>query len=454
MKFISCLLVIFLFVFSPSLEAQTTSNRVVVEGFIDNFHNQMQVEDMSEMQELNLPSLERTFIPDDRGAFSISFNLQQPNYFRIGRNILYLSPGDSLHVQLDFKAPTKAIFTGNNRACIEANQYLKLTPFPKEGSYLKAGENIKSTIQSSIDTILLMGLRRRQELASLKMVSKEFRRLESVRIKADMANSLLNIKTYYVWKFRVPKDSLKSFLANADKVLHPYVFGLLKDQADPSFLKLTVFRDMAYFIKDSLPNNINGKTIQDYLKALDLILKARRLDGKSKISELSPEIEQIQTPAYKSSVSKTFYRLLALNNGDPAIDFLIKNQNGKEVKLKDFAGKIIYIDIWATWCAPCLEELPFLDSLKQKFTGNKNIEFISLSIDDDNAKWKKHLEKNKLTSTQWIIDRKNLKDYNVITIPRTIIINRDFTIAAMNGGLPSSIRTFQFLNNLLSESIQ
>jgi thiol-disulfide isomerase/thioredoxin len=411
----------------------------------------MQVEDISEFQELNLQSLDRTFIPDSSGKFFVSFLLSRPNYFRIGRNVMYLSPGDSMSVVLDFKAPDKAIFKGNRLSNIAANEYLESTPFPKEGSFLEGGKNIMPTIQSSIDTVLAMALRKQQQLDKYKHLNREFKRLENVRLKADIVNSLLYIKTYYYWKYKIPKDSLTIFLKEADKILKPYVFKYLQNQIDPEFLKLTVYRNLISLVLDSVENTAKVSTIRDYLKAWNLVDKVKKRTSKADISMLFSEVESINNPNYKFSVAGTFDKLLSLNNGDSAVDFKIRDINGQEVSLKSYKGKVIYIDIWATWCGPCLEELPYLDSLRDHFKNEKQIQFITLSIDDDIIKWKEYLNKKKMETDQWIIDRELLKAYSVITIPRVIILDKDFNIAAMIGESPSSKRVKKILDDLVAK---
>ena len=81
--------------------------------------------------------------------------------------------------------------------------------------------------------------------------------------------------------------------------------------------------------------------------------------------------------------------------------FLYENINGKMVSLEDFRGKFVYIDFWATWCAPCLAEIPYLKKLEERFKNDK-IEFIGISIDKLNAKekWKKMVVQKELSNTQ------------------------------------------------------
>ena len=64
-------------------------------------------------------------------------------------------------------------------------------------------------------------------------------------------------------------------------------------------------------------------------------------------------------------------------NGVAAPDFEYVSIDDKKVKLSDFKGKYVYIDVWATWCGPCRAEIPHLKKLEEHFHG-KNIEFVIL----------------------------------------------------------------------------
>ena len=148
---------------------------------------------MSEFQYLLPPASDRMIIPEDStGKFQVRFPLSSPNYFRIGRNTLYLSPGDDLEVFIDYNNPVFASFKGRGS---EANMFLRQTPFPKGGSYLEAGSKAHAKAQQTIDYIIQAGANRAKQLDSVQHVSAEFRRLERGRIKADIINNGLMYDT-------------------------------------------------------------------------------------------------------------------------------------------------------------------------------------------------------------------------------------------------------------------
>lgn len=121
MKNIIILFSLFLFIKFTYAQAVKT---IKISGKAINFNNSVEVEDMTEFKDISLSSSERIFVPDSNQNFSIQFKIGIPGYYRIGRNIIYISPGDDIKASIDWKNPTKAIFSGSRQ--IE-NTYLKLT---------------------------------------------------------------------------------------------------------------------------------------------------------------------------------------------------------------------------------------------------------------------------------------------------------------------------------------
>ena len=93
--------------------------------------------------------------------------------------------------------------------------------------------------------------------------------------------------------------------------------------------------------------------------------------------------------------------------------------------------------------------MPYFEKLKQKYKDNNNIAFVSLSIDDDTNLWQKNVNTRNANGIQWLISRNNLLDYNVVGIPRTIIIDKSFKVVNLNAPDPSSKETEKIIEELL-----
>ncbi|WP_413999900.1 TlpA family protein disulfide reductase [Flavobacterium sp. W1B] len=130
-------------------------------------------------------------------------------------------------------------------------------------------------------------------------------------------------------------------------------------------------------------------------------------------------------------------------NGSLSPSFDYDNYKGGKTKLEDFRGKYVYIDMWATWCGPCRNEIPFLKKLEEKYH-QKNIVFVSISIDQlkDVEKWKKFVKEKELGGVQLFADNdwnsQFVKDYNIGGIPRFILIDPNGKIVKADAPRPSS----------------
>ncbi|OMQ12142.1 TlpA disulfide reductase family protein [[Flexibacter] sp. ATCC 35103] len=141
-------------------------------------------------------------------------------------------------------------------------------------------------------------------------------------------------------------------------------------------------------------------------------------------------------------------------NGKPSPDFDYVNHKGGKTKLSDLKGKYVYIDLWATWCAPCRAEIPYLQKIEEKYHG-KNIEFVSISIDKmkDNEKWKKFVTDKNLGGIQLFADKdwesEFVTGYGVTGIPRFIIVDPKGNVLNADASRPSSPELQMQLDALL-----
>src|SRR2546425_12354213 len=79
--------------------------------------------------------------------------------------------------------------------------------------------------------------------------------------------------------------------------------------------------------------------------------------------------------------------------GKPMPDFNLRADDGGKVKLDDYKGKILVLNFWATWCGPCVEEVPSLDRFARMFQGH-GVEVVAVSVDDDDKAYKDFLVKH------------------------------------------------------------
>ena len=132
------------------------------------------------------------------------------------------------------------------------------------------------------------------------------------------------------------------------------------------------------------------------------------------------------------------------NDGDLSIDFSYPNQSEELISLSSFRGSIVYVDVWATWCGPCIAEIPSLERLQKDYQ-DKNIVFLSVSVDTDKDAWEKMLIDDELGGVQlWADGWSELtKSYAIFGIPRFMLIDKTGHLISVDAPRPSSneIRT-------------
>ncbi len=147
----------------------------------------------------------------------------------------------------------------------------------------------------------------------------------------------------------------------------------------------------------------------------------------------------------QQKVKEAYNRSVALNGrtypGRLAPDFSFTDTKGKRMSLKSLRGKTLLIDIWGTWCVPCIEEMPFLDKLQQRYAGRNDVHIMSVACDKKREKWDAFLQKHPTSWHQYLITPegdKVLNDiYHVMGIPRFIIIGKDGRIVNPDAIRPS-----------------
>jgi thiol-disulfide isomerase/thioredoxin len=116
-------------------------------------------------------------------------------------------------------------------------------------------------------------------------------------------------------------------------------------------------------------------------------------------------------------------------------------------------GKVIYIDCWATWCGPCLHEMPFSKKLEDELKG-KNIAFVYLCMDSDEKQWKSSIGYFKLGGQHYLIDKQQMSEinsiYNLSGVPNYILYDKKGLLIESNTHLrPGNNETKRKIEKLL-----
>ncbi|MGZ2370524.1 TlpA family protein disulfide reductase [Ancylomarina sp. YFZ004] len=225
------------------------------------------------------------------------------------------------------------------------------------------------------------------------------------------------------------KNTLEGKKELADK-LHAFIELVKENVRDRRLVELSLFKN--------LNRSLLYLKLNEYAPVLDVYKK--EIHDESLLKQLTEISEALIAKKEK------------LSAGKPAPEWSAKDKDGNVVSLSDFKGKYVYVDVWATWCKPCVGEIPHLHKLIDHYK-NKNIVFISYSLDNKQKRWEKFISKEESKSIH-VIDKDGfdspIKDsYMFRGIPRFILIDKDGRIIDIDAPRPSSKEIYEILDKYL-----
>ncbi len=149
--------------------------------------------------------------------------------------------------------------------------------------------------------------------------------------------------------------------------------------------------------------------------------------------------KQCREDKYLAPINSYYAKLRKLQKGTPAPDFSFPDANGRAVSLSSFRGSLVYLDVWNSHCSPCFKEFPIYENLRGKYRG-KNIVFVGISLDSDEALWKKAMAAKGVSGIQlfgngW--ESQFVRDYLVYSNPRFILIDEEGKFISAKAPRPS-----------------
>lgn len=118
-----------------------------------------------------------------------------------------------------------------------------------------------------------------------------------------------------------------------------------------------------------------------------------------------------------------------INIGQQAPDFTVKDENGRQIKLSDYRGRLVFLNFWATWCGPCVQEMPEMELMNKTFKDRK-FQMLAVSVDIDWNTVKKFNQEHRLTFPSYLDPGQQIArgQYKCTGFPETFIIDANGSV--------------------------
>ncbi len=290
-------------------------------------------------------------------------------------------------------------------------------------------------------------------------------------LRNDLYSSMLNLKQRYCWAVReinkVAMDQDPDYVAfNRGLDLNDEAWLEREKDQDitgyPGLVDGRIRWEMAVQQDSRANTELNAAAYMEWARKLisnervanyfvnRIAYRYFNSGGNDKLEEIYKTFLQCSTDSVAiEEIGNKYKEIRALGSGTTAPDFEMKDENGKIYRLSDFKGKLLYIDIWATWCGPCCQQIPFMEKKYRQYKDNLNIEFISISVDHEIGSWKKKVKEDRPAWRQFIADRGMRSDlckrYGISAIPRFLLIDPAGQIITVKAPRPSDPKLDTYL---------
>lgn len=407
---------------------------------------------------------EKDIILNDDGSFSDNFEIPYDGYYNIiieRRPMpLYLEKGKSFGIEVDVEdfngtlaylgdLKEENLFLSSKRTVMKDVNLEKLYKQPVD-NFVNSVTHIEKEYNRVLDEA---------NIENKKFVDAE--REEFLYQKLSFLNSYPGSHKYLmgISELDLPEYFLKETesikLNDVDKytksdtykqMVHTYIGRKVNampedDNNNSAMHQLNMVNEM--FPEGNVKNNLLKNAVGFGLKA------DKHLDDVYELYKRYQTNEE-----YLKEMDDSYVALSKITPGNDSPSFDYENYNGGTTSLEDLRGKFVYIDVWATWCGPCINEIPYMKEIEKKYR-DKNIEFVGMSIDNPEAydKWREMVEDRELAGIQIYADKAwqsdFVRDYQIMGIPRFILIDPEGKIFDADTYRPSEPQLEELFDRIL-----
>lgn len=406
--------------------------------------------------------------PDNRGRFNLSIPVDSQTvvFFTIDdkQYPLVIAPGSKLSMTIERENfPDSVDVEGYQEPWhIYYSQYLK-----EEKRFQQKIEEEKIAFRSGEPNELLDLYKHRYKLAKRHLAETPLDIYYYKNIGEYLVKRLENIENRRAQKGFDPQHEREQILEEA-KTLNFFSFRSLKAQRAGIRDFTNAFAN-TFGVKDSLESIYGQELMQydvkrlgyekmdsarvsvlDHIESRDALAYAKMHLIAERIGEMSPTTAEPSYgaflkefgdyPRYTAFLKNFYNETERVTPGNPAISFTLPNQYEQPVNMKDFHGKYVLLDFWASWCIPCLDEFPDMRDLYREYDRDQ-FEIVAISIGEDSLRWRQSLKRFKNPWPQLYggngFQQETFSAYQGGGIPFYILINPKGNIERYNDIRPS-----------------
>jgi thiol-disulfide isomerase/thioredoxin len=394
---------------------------------------------------------------DENQQFGFAFTPVEEGFYTVGLDqwmldsySFYLKPGDRLNVEID-KETYK--LTGD---VSKENQEMEcwhdfILPLEKMAVYFDQNLSTYVDFFPVLEQKLEEMKTYKQKYTSNLKFNEAFQAYQQFDMLMDALMCISTPRTAHPQEEDYPEFYRETTIEDLTKtpalLLYPHAIPLLllleSNKYSEDMNHATTEEEQMKAGENSLPSflsvigdaNIKGEVVAgkiDGLRSLDNAMKFEAEFGKYLI-----------TDRQKKTLEAKKASLVNFSRGATAFDFKFPDIKGKEIALSDLKGKLVYVDVWATWCGPCRQEIPYLKKMEKAYHG-KDIVFLSVSIDADKdlQKWKDCVKNENLQGIQLfagnLANSTIMEAYKIQGIPRFMLFDKESKIISVDAPRPSS----------------